>query len=431
MEARQRLAAPGPMAVESDVRVVVRRKPTLRTILTATVIVGSLGYFVDVYDLLLFSIIRAPSLTELGVPQSQLLNVGVTILNWQMGGLLAGGILWGVLGDKRGRVSVLFGSILLYSLANIANAFVQDTTQYAALRFIAGVGLAGELGAAVTLVSEVMPKETRGYGAAIVSGAGISGAVAAGLIAAVFPWRVAFIIGGVMGLALLVARMKLVESGMFANAKNDSTAKRGDLTMLFRSRARLKSFAACILIGLPLWYVVGILLTFSPEISRALGVGGVITAGSVVLVGYAGATLGSFASGILSERLKSRRLALAIFMVATAALTAIYLLARDLALPSYYALCFGLGFGAGYWAVFMSASAEQFGTNLRATVTTSVPNIVRGGVVPMTLAFTALRAPLGLVGSAAAVGAVVFGLGALAIWGLPETYGKELDYVEE
>lgn len=420
-----RHVAPGPSAA-GDVRVRLVQKPTLHHILNATVIVAALGYFVDVYDLLLFSILRVSSLQDLGVAQADLLGVGVVLLNSQMAGLLVGGIAWGILGDKRGRVSVLFGSILLYSLANLANAFVTDTTQYAILRFVAGVGLAGELGAGITLVAEVMPRETRGYGTALVSGFGILGAVVAAFVGGLLPWRMAFIVGGVMGLTLLIARLSLRDSAMFKKA---GAAPRGDIRMLFRRKA-LQRFGACVLIGLPLWFVVGILLTFSPELGRELGVQGIVTAGAAVAVGYAGATLGSLASGWLSERLKSRRKALGAFIGATGVLSLILLLSRGATVETFYALSFGLGFCAGYWAVFMVASAEQFGTNLRATVTTSVPNLVRGGVVLLTLAVTALRAGLGLAGAAMVVGAIVFFGAGLAVWALPETHGRELDFVE-
>lgn len=425
VQALAQRVAPGPQSDGVVVRVAAR--PTLRHVLNATVVVAALGYFVDVYDLLLFSILRVPSLQGLGVPRAQQLPVGVVLLNAQMGGLLLGGIAWGVLGDKRGRVRVLFGSILLYSLANLANAFVQDPTQYAALRFVAGLGLAGELGAGVTLVTEVMPRETRGWGTAVVSGFGILGAVVAALVGGLLPWRAAFVVGGAMGLALLVARLRLRDSAMFRKAE---AAPRGDVTRLFRSGRALRRFVACVLVGVPLWFVVGVLFTFAPELGRELGVTGPLSAGLAVAIGYTGATLGSLASGALSERLRSRRKALGAFLAATTVLTMAALLARGEPPGAFYALCFVLGLGVGYWAVFMVASAEQFGTNLRATVTTSVPNLVRGAVVPLTLAVTALRAGLGLAGASIAVGLATFALAAVAIALLPETYGRELDFVE-
>src|SRR5678815_49497 len=133
------------------------------------VIVAALGYFVDIYDLLIFGIVRADSLKSIGIAPDAQLGPTQLILNTQMIALLLGGILWGVLGDKRGRISVLFGSIILYSLANIANGFVHTVPQYAAARFLAGLGLAGELGGGITLVSESLDEKTRGHGTTIVA----------------------------------------------------------------------------------------------------------------------------------------------------------------------------------------------------------------------------------------------------------------------
>lgn len=391
---------------------------------------GALGYFVDIYDLLLFSIVRIPSLQGIGVAPADLLGTGVLLLNAQMAGLLVGGLLWGVLGDKRGRVSVLFGSIALYSVANLANAFVTDVGTYAALRFLAGVGLAGELGAAITLVSEVMTKEHRGYGTAIVAGVGILGAVAAGAVGAVLPWQQAYLVGGVLGLGLLVLRYKLRESGMYASTARAEDVRRGDLRLLFGSRRRAMTYARCILIGVPLWFVIGILITFSPELSRDLGVTGPIAAGTAVAVSYAGLSLGDVGSGFLSQRVRSRWWVLLGFTALMAALVFAYFLARGVSPGAFYALCFALGVGAGYWAVFVTNAAEQFGTNLRATVATTVPNFVRGSVVPLTLAFQALAASLGLARAALAVGAATFLLALWALRGLDETYGKDLDYLD-
>lgn len=390
---------------------------------------GSLGYFVDIYDLLLFSIVRVPSLQGIGVPEGQLLPVGVALLNAQMAGLLVGGIVWGVLGDRRGRVSVLFGSIALYSVANLANAFVTDTTSYAALRFLAGVGLAGELGAAITLVSEVMSKEQRGYGTAIVAGVGILGAIFAAAVGGLFSWQVAYLVGGVLGLALLVLRYKLRESGMFG-AMARRGVKRGDLLLLLGSRRRALTYARCILIGTPLWFVIGILITFSPELARDLGVTGPILAGTAVAVAYAGLSLGDIGSGFLSQVVRSRWWVLLGFIALTAGLIFAYFLARGVAPQLFYVLCFGLGVGAGYWAVFVTNAAEQFGTNLRATVATTVPNFVRGSTVPLTLAFQALAGSLGLARAALAVGVFTLLMALLALRGLEETYGKDLDYLE-
>ncbi len=396
----------------------------------ATVLIGALGYFVDIYDLLLFSIVRTKSLQDLGVQPSESLTVGLSLLSWQMWGLLLGGLLWGVIGDKRGRVSVLFGSILLYSTANIANAFVHTLGQYEFWRFVAGVGLAGELGAAITLVSETLPAKHRGYGTAVVAGVGLFGAVLAAYVGKHYSWRTAFMVGGALGFGLLLTRATMLESGMFDRVRSE-TVKRGDLGMLFLSPPRLFRLVRCVLIGLPIWFVVGILVTGAPEFARAFHVTGEVTGASAVQSTYLGLVLGDLASGFLSQWLGSRRKVVFGFLLATTALVAVYLSQSGGTAANLYALCAAMGFGIGYWAVFVTIAAEQFGTNLRATVTTSVPNFVRGSVPLLTAAFIALKkSGLSLVASAAVVGGVCLALALVALWWMEETYGKELDYLE-
>ncbi len=404
-------------------------RPVWRKIFSPLVLVGALGYFVDIYDLVLFSILRTASLKALGVPEAELLDTGVLLLNWQMSGLLVGGIIWGVLGDKRGRLSVLFGSILLYSLANIANAFVQSVEQYTVLRFIAGIGLAGELGAAITLVAEVLPKEIRGYGTALVAGVGLSGAIFAGLIADILDWKAAYFTGGVLGLLLLLARVRLAESGMFSELKT-SGVRRGDIRLLFASGARAWRYVCCILIGVPIWYVVGILVTFSPEITKSLGVLEPVSAGRGILFCYAGVAPGDLASGVISQWIGSRKKVVAVALAVEAVLVVALLFSRDFTAAYFYGFCFLLGFTTGYWAVFVTMASEQFGTNLRATVTTTVPNFVRGSVVLLTLAFKHFQHALGLAGSALAVFAVILVLAIIALVSLEETHSRDLNYLE-
>jgi putative MFS transporter len=397
--------------------------------LNLLVVVSALGYFVDIYDLLLFSIVRVASLKSLGVPPDQLLSVGVNLINMQMAGMLIGGIVWGVLGDKKGRLSVLFGSILLYSLANIANAFAATVPQYAALRFLAGVGLAGELGAAITLVSETMSRESRGYGTSIVAGVGILGAVFAAFVGQLFSWRVAFGIGGAMGLLLLILRVSLVESGMYHSIR-ESQVKRGDLRMLFSPPRRLAKYLSCIFVGTPVWFIVGILMTFSPELAAKVGVQGEVSAGTTILFGYAGLSIGDFFSGFLSQLLRSRKRVLSSSLFLCLILSAVYLHSSGLSVTGFYILSGILGMVAGYWAIFVTTAAEHFGTNLRATVTTTVPNFVRGSVVLLTIGFKSLTAGFGLIGSATLVGGISFAIAFISLALMEETYGKDLDYLE-
>lgn len=400
------------------------------TSVKASILLAALGYFVDIYDLILFSIVRVKSLQGIGVSAEEILPSGLLLINMQMTGMLVGGILWGILGDKKGRLSVLFGSIFLYSAANIANGFVDSMESYKWLRFIAGIGLAGELGAGITLVSEIMPKETRGYGTMIVAGVGILGGVAAGLIGDYFDWRTAYFIGGGMGLALLFLRIGVYESGMFDHLKQ-SNAVRGSFKTLFRNRRQIIKYICSILTGMPIWFIIGILVTLSPEFGKAHGMPVLPSPARAILFLYLGCSIGDFFSGALSQYLKSRKKVIYIFLIATAVFVAAYLLSPAPSLPYFYLLCWLLGFASGYWAIFVTMAAEQFGTNIRATVTTTAPNFVRGALVPMNFAFQAVSLQWGVLVGAGVVGAVSLVIALIALSQLDETFGKDLDYVEE
>lgn len=401
-----------------------------KSLLSFSVLVPALGYFVDMYDLLLFGIVRIPSLRSMGISGEQLVNTGVFLLNMQMFGMLLGGIIWGILGDKKGRVSVLFGSIFLYSAANIANAFVKTPETYAIMRFLAGVGLAGELGAAVTLVSETLSKELRGYGTAIVASVGILGSVTAALIGDLLPWTTAYIIGGCLGIVLLILRIKMFESGMYSSISSKNVRK-GDFFSLFTSRERLFKYIQCILIGLPTWYVVGVLITFSPEFARKLSITGPISAARSILFTYLGLVLGDIVSGFGSQIIRSRKKIVLSFLIMTATLIIVYLFSFGMSPTYFYTICGLIGFSIGYWAVFVTIASEQFGTNLRATVTTTVPNFVRGATVPITLSFTALRGYFDIINSALIVGAASMLIAFVSLYFLQESYHKDLDYLEE
>ncbi len=413
-------------------------KSELKQLLSIPVIVAALGYFVDIYDLLLFSIIRKTSLSTLGVTtDAEQFSQGEFLLQVQMGGLLIGGVIWGIMGDKRGRLSVLFGSILLYSLANIANGFVVTVTQYAILRFIAGIGLAGELGAGITLVSETLPVKLRGYGTAIVATVGLFGAVLANFISRHFEWQTCYFIGGGLGLLLLIMRVSVFESGMFENLKQ-KVVNRGDFFQIFRKKERLKRFVGCILIGLPIWYTIGILITFSPEFGTMLGYTEVIKAGEAVMYSYLGLALGDLSSGLLSQWIGSRKKVVMLFILLTFLFILLYLWAPIKTADFFYMTCFCLGFGIGYWALFVTIAAEQFGTNLRATVATTVPNFIRGTVIPITFLFKFLREmlsphygeKLGIIYGALAVGMITIVIALLSLRLIGETFSRDLDYLE-
>jgi MFS family permease len=393
------------------------------------IVVAALGYFVDLYDLVLFSVLRVESLKALGVPSSDLLNTGVLLLNLQMAGMLIGGVAFGMLGDRRGRMSVLYASILLYSAANLGNAAVTSTWAYGILRFVSGVGLAGELGAGVTLVMELMDRRTRGWGTTIIATVGVLGAATAAIVGDFLPWRAAYLVGGGLGLTVLLLRVRNSDSLMFSKVQSMGVAK-GDLRLLFSPASRLLRYVAVILIGLPIWYTASILITFCPEFAKSFGMSEIPTAGQAVFYYYLGLSFGDLASGAMSQLVRSRRVVVALFVSITALTVAAYFLSAPVSLAAFYRICFVLGLANGYWAVFMAIASEQFGTNLRSTVTTSIPNFVRGAVIPITYAFQSLSPSLGLTGSALAVGATVTVASLVAITITSETFARDLDFVE-
>jgi MFS family permease len=408
-------------------------KEKLKHLLSLPVIVAALGYFVDIYDLLLFGIVRVPSLNELGLNPD---TSGTIILNFQMTGLLLGGLLWGILGDKKGRLSVLFGSIIVYSLANIACGFLpmfpttDKTMIYAILRFIAGVGLAGELGAGITLVSESLPKELRAIGTSIVAGFGLMGAVVAQLtVTLAGHWTIAYFVGGTMGLALLLLRISVVESGIYKGIENTKNIEKGNFLSFFTNKDRLIKYLKCIAIGLPTWYCIGILAMMANQFAPAFGIQN-IAPGKAIMWAYVGISAGDFFSGILSHLLKSRKKAILYMMLFTLVGVVLILYSGIKTENMYYFYCGWLGLGTGYWAMFVTVAAEQFGTNIRSTATTTVPNMVRGLVPVMLLGFDFFKKNNGVVYAATIVGLIVFVLGFYATITIPETHNKELDFTE-
>ena len=397
------------------------------------VIVGALGFFVDVYDLLLFSIVRKPSLESLHLSADQVLSKGELIISVQMIGLMVGGVFWGIMGDKKGRLSVLFGSILLYSLANIANGMVQTVGQYTLMRFIAGVGLAGELGASITLVSEMLPKEKRGIGATIIASVGVFGAVSAFFVYQAFQdWRLCYYIGGGMGLLLLLLRANVIESGMFDVVKKTAVV-RGNFLMLFNNKERLMRYVKGVVIGLPVWYVIGILITFSDKFGTEFGIAGV-NPGKAIMYQYVAIGLGDLSAGLLSNYLKSRKKTLFIFLSILAVFIVLYFSQSSGwgNTTSMYMICAGLGFGAGFSVLYITMSAEQFGTNLRASTAISIPNVVRGILPLIILLHKGLRSVTGnYVTGGWMTGIFIMLIAVIAAYHTKETFGRDLNFVEE
>ncbi|QJW88270.1 MFS transporter [Spirosoma taeanense] len=406
-------------------------RPSLRPLFALPVIVSALGFFVDVYDMLIFSIVRVPSLQSLGLSEAEVSQAGTFILNCQQAGLVLGGILWGVLGDKRGRMSVLFGSIITYSLTNIACGFVQDVTTYAGLRFVAGIGLSGEIGAAMVLVAETLPRQIRGFGTSVVAGIGYLGAGVAYLTVEYFDWRTAFFVGGGMGLALLLLRVSVFESGLFSRFKSQhSDVSRGNFFQFFRNWPSAIKYLRCVAIGMPTWFVVGILATFANELGQAMGILEGVKPGRCVMMIYVGLAGGDLLSGPLSQILRSRRWAIGGLLLFSMLLSGVYLFGGIRTAAGIYTVCGLAGFCTGYVAMYLTMVAELYGTNLRNTATTSVPSVVRGTLIPMTLLFQAFKPSVGALVAAGLLGLVVYGLAFSSLSRTEETFGKELDFVE-
>lgn len=405
-------------------------RPNSGSIFNIAVLVAALGYFVDIYDLLLFNIVRVESLRDLGLSDTLIKKDGEFIISIQMLGLLIGGILWGIMGDKKGRLSVLFGSIILYSVANIVNGFVQTTNQYALVRFIAGIGLAGELGAGITLVSEIAHKDKRGLSTSLVAGIGLTGAVAAFFISQNFHWRTCYFIGGGLGFCLLILRISVVESGMYNQVKEMSAVAKGNFFMFFNNGRRLRKYLLAILIGLPTWYVIGILVAFSNNFANEFNVSGKINPGKAIMFAYVAISIGDVLIGFVSHWLRSRKKALYIFYGLTIIAMGLYFTQEGGSANQMYAICAALGFGTGFWAIFVTMAAEQFGTNLRATAATTIPNMVRGALPLILLLFNWLQNFTSYVNAGLITGCVVMVISVVATLFTEETFGKDLNYIE-
>lgn len=409
--------------------------PPDKSIFNIAVIVAALGYFVDIYDLLLFTIVKKTSVLGVGGTTATLLTDSTKIINWQMFGLLLGGIAWGILGDKKGRLSVLFGSIILYSIANFLTGFIQTVDQYAACRFFAGLGLAGELGAGITLVSELLPKNKRGIGTSLVAGIGLFGAVAAYFTYQFTgnDWRLCYKIGGGLGLLLLFLRIRVAESGMFSQVKMKNVS-RGDIFMFFTNLKRFKKYILAILIGLPTWYVIGILVNQSDKFGEQLFGSSTIDSGRAIMFAYVGIAIGDIAIGLVSQYFKSRKKALLLFYLLTTACLVLFFSSVNNSDARMYGISGLLGFSTGFWAIFVTMGAEQFGTNLRATAATTIPNMVRGALPLINLLFLDLFQKSwhwGLIKSAIVTGTLVMLITYIAYYFTEETFHKDLDFTEE
>ena len=397
---------------------------------------AAFGYFVDLFDLVLYGVVRVDSLSSLGYSGAEIFRLGALLLNIQMAGMLIGGFLWGMLGDRKGRKQALFGSILIYSIATFLNGSVHSLTEYAILRFIAGLGLAGELGSAITLISEALPQKSRGLGSAFVASVGFVGAAVSSYVTQSFHWQNAYRLGGVLGLLLLLARMSIREPAIYVEARTaaaSSSASRtwGSLSHLFFSKKRMKLFILALFAGVPIWFVAGILSYFAHEFAKALDTQGPVTAGTTIMMGYSGSILGDVVCGYLSQVLQSRKKAVVIFMIAGAALAILHpYFTRGSSAEVFYWTRFAIGFGCGFFAILIAWIAEIFGTNLRATVSVSLSNLIRASVIPLTLSFESLQVSMGMIQASVVVGSVCFAIALFCVFRLPETFQRNLNFID-
>jgi MFS transporter, putative metabolite:H+ symporter len=395
------------------------------------VVIAALGYFVDIYDLILFNVVKETSLAAIGITGELYKTYEITLFNWQMFGMLIGGLLWGILGDKKGRVSVLFGSIIMYSLANIANGMVSNINQYVVCRFIAGIGLAGELGAGITLVSETMHKDKRGIGTMIIVSFGALGAVFAAIVGKYLSWNSAYFLGGGLGLALLALRAGAFESGMYSQIKTNKTILRGNFFMLFHTKERAFLYLKSIAIGVPIWFMIGVLINLSPRFITVEGIDTKTMLGAAVMFTYIGLSIGDVFSGLLSQLLKSRKKVIYLYLFLSMGLIIYYLNTPTQNFTQFRISCLLLGIGTGYWALFVQVASENFGTNIRSTVTNTVPNFVRFSVVPISLSFKSLSQHMTVQSAAFIVGGICLAIALISLYLMKETFSKDLNYHEE
>ncbi len=400
--------------------------------ITLGIIVSALGFFVDLYDIMALAAIGETSLKAIGVAAENIKNDINYLQSMQMLGMLIGGFLWGIIGDKYGRLKVLFGSIILYSFFTFLNAFVTGTGQYAACRFLAGLGLAGELGAGITLVSEQMKKEKRGLGPAIIAGFGVLGAIVAVFIGKYADWRTVYITGGVLGFLLLILRIGVVESGLFTIAKTSKISK-GNFLIILRNWNYLKKFLCILLVGIPGWFVNGVMMQFSNYISSSMGMNPLPDKGKVIIYFFIALSLGDVLGGLVSQWLKSRKKSMYIFLSLHLLMLILFFTIGKNSAQLYYIIFAGLGLSVGFVIQLFTLAAEQFGTNIRTLVTSSGLNLVRGWVIPLGALFAWMNDSLHIIEwKVAAI--IAFSVAAVSFWALSqldETFNNELEFVSE
>lgn len=397
-------------------------------ILSATVVIASLGYFVDVYDMFVFNVVRTSSLSDLKLSGAELTHAGLDISNCQWIGLLLGAYFWGVLGDRIGRKKALLSSVIIYSVGSLLSSGVTDVPTYMFARFITGLGLAGEMGSGIALITERLHFTKRAYGILIFLVFSFCGVLAAAFAGTLLPWRTNYLIGAAGGAVLLLCRFGLPESSMYQSMKNKNLV-RGGLRIIFRRKDLRRKYFSGIALLLPGVFVPQIIWTLSPELSKARGLTEPIAAPMVLGLGFSTVILVDIVATSISEKYKSRKLASIVFLLLGLPAFAAYLLWDVRSTTEFYFINCLLAVTFGLWLVNSTWLAENFGTNVRATVATTIPNFTRALTVPMNLAFASLRF-MGLLPDIACMGVVVFALAFIGWLGLPETWGRDVDFNE-
>jgi MFS transporter, putative metabolite:H+ symporter len=381
------------------------------------------GYFIDIFDLVLFSTLRISSFEELKITDPTYWTV--VFFNLQMTGILVGGIFWGKMADIKGRSWSFMGTILVFSIANIINGLTSSLTVYGICRFIAGFGLAGEMGSGIALICEKVPDEKRSLYLGFVSSLGCIGAVLSGWLGDIVYWRYLFIGSGFAGILLTLLRKNLLEPDLFRKTAT-LNIPRGQWKTLFQSPPDLIRFILLIFLGIPMWYIIGILWSFSTEMTSTIGLN-IFTSGQAILWGYVGVWMGDMLMPFVSQFLKSRIFTIQICLIMML-LGVIYLFQfQPHSLLSFQLTHIFLGFTIGYWAVYATLCGESFGTNIRALTSTSLPSLIRFSSIPMMIIYQYGRDENEL-NIALGMGLTVLCISMITTYFIKDTFQKDIDF---
>lgn len=403
------------------------------------ILVASLGYFVDAYDLIIASVVRSSAIVELGLAQvgtPEHTKYAQLFEYVQSAGILLGGIIFGVYSDKKGRKKALYYSIAIYSIANILNGLLSASvpfvgTVYCILRFICGFALAAELSIGIVMISETMKAKHRGYGTMIVVSFGILGAVLAAVLFEFIGihWQTLYLIGGIAGVLLLIFRFSVKETNPFLDLENQES-ERGSWVMIFKNRRLLKILFNAILLGFPIYFFISIPIKFATDYGKELGL--TIKGTIPIIVFYIAMSVSDIIANYLCQLFENRKKVL-YFYLGLCTISVFLLHFYPPTTPEQYFYLFSplMGFASGYWALLITFTNEQIGTNIRSTYTTAVPNVVRSLFIPIQLLLTVLQPTFGTSTSVFYIGVLAVILALLGLYSLKETWGKNLKFIDE